>query len=51
MKAQGDSKLFYLAVGNNIKKYRTIKNFSLQDLAERIGLTKKNYSTLRKWRN
>jgi len=36
-----DSKLFYLVVGKNIKKYRDIRNFSLQVLAEKIGLTKK----------
>lgn len=41
MSNKPDSRLFYLAVGNNIKKYRTIRNFSLNDLAERIGLTKK----------
>lgn len=36
-----DSKLFYLAVGKNIKKYRDIRNYSLQMLAEKVGLTKK----------
>jgi len=35
------SKLFYWAVGENIKKYRTIKNMSLQILGEKVGLTKK----------
>lgn len=29
-----------MAVGNNIKKYRGIKNLSLQDLAIRVGVTK-----------
>lgn len=43
-----DSKLFYLVVGNNIKKYRSIRNFSLQDLAERVGLTKK---TIQRYEN
>jgi len=43
-----DSRLFYYAVGNNIKKYRTIRNFSLQDLAERVGLTKK---TIQRYEN
>jgi repressor LexA len=36
-----DSKLFYLVVGKNIKKYRDIRNHSLQTLAEKVGLTKK----------
>lgn len=48
MQKNSDSKLFYLAVGNNIKKYRTIRNFSLQDLAERVGLTKK---TIQRYEN
>lgn len=43
-----ESKLFYLTVGNNIKKYRTIRNYSLQDLAERVGLTKK---TIQRYEN
>ncbi|MFD1887501.1 LexA family protein [Paenibacillus wenxiniae] len=38
---KNDSKLFYLTVGSNIKKYRKIRNYSLEELAERVGLTKK----------
>ncbi|MGG3307369.1 XRE family transcriptional regulator [Paenibacillus lautus] len=48
MSNKPDAKLFYLIVGNNIKKYRTIRNFSLQDLAERVGLTKK---TIQRYEN
>lgn len=48
MSNKPDSRLFYYAVGNNIKKYRTIRNFSLQDLAERVGLTKK---TIQRYEN
>lgn len=48
MSNKPDSRLFYLAVGNNIKKYRSIRNFSLQDLAERVGLTKK---TIQRYEN
>lgn len=48
MSNKQDSKLFYLIVGNNIKKYRAIRNFSLQDLAERVGLTKK---TIQRYEN
>lgn len=48
MSNKPDSRLFYFAVGNNIKKYRTIRNFSLQDLAERVGLTKK---TIQRYEN
>jgi repressor LexA len=32
---------FYRQVGQNIKKYRLIKNYSLQVLAEKVGVTKK----------
>lgn len=48
MSRKPDSRLFYFAVGNNIKKYRTIRNFSLQDLADRVGLTKK---TIQRYEN
>lgn len=48
MSNKPDSRLFYLAVGNNIKKYRTVRNYSLQDLAERVGLTKK---TIQRYEN
>jgi len=48
MSNSNGSKLFYLVVGNNIKKYRAIRNFSLQDLAERVGLTKK---TIQRYEN
>jgi repressor LexA len=41
MSSQNDSKLFYLATGKNIKKYRELRNYSLQVLAEKVGLTKK----------
>lgn len=40
---------FYRQVGQNIKKYRLIKNYSLQVLAEKVGVTKKTmqrYETL-----
>lgn len=43
-----ESKSFYIAVGNNIKKYRNIRNFSLQVLAEKVGLTKK---TIQRYEN
>lgn len=43
-----ESKSFYIAVGNNIKKYRSIRNFSLQALAEKVGLTKK---TIQRYEN
>jgi len=43
-----DSKLFYLAVGKNIKKYRDVRNYSLQVLAEKVGLTKK---TIQRYEN
>lgn len=36
-----DQKNFYKAVGQNIKKYRDLRNYSLQVLAEKIGITKK----------
>jgi repressor LexA len=39
-----DSKLFYFAVGNNIKKYRKNRNLSLQALGEKVGVTKKTIS-------
>lgn len=43
-----NSKLFYVAVGENIKKYRKIRNLSLQILAEKVGLTKK---TIQRYEN
>lgn len=43
-----DSKLFYIVVGNNIKKYRGIRNYSLQILGEKVGLTKK---TIQRYEN
>jgi repressor LexA len=43
-----DSKLFYLAVGKNIKKYRDLRNYSLQVLGEKVGLTKK---TIQRYEN
>lgn len=33
--------MFYKTVGQNIKKFRTTRNYSLQTLAEKIGVTKK----------
>lgn len=42
------SKLFYWAVGENIKKYRTTRNLSLQLLGEKVGLTKK---TIQRYEN
>lgn len=42
------SKLFYWAVGENIKKYRTIRNMSLQILGDKVGLTKK---TIQRYEN
>ena len=33
--------LFYKEVGNNIRKYRKMRNYSLQELADKVGLTKK----------
>lgn len=36
-----DKKTFYMVVGQNIKKYRDIRNYSLQVLAEKVGITKK----------
>ncbi|SFE42883.1 repressor LexA [Paenibacillus algorifonticola] len=41
MTLKEDSKIFYIATGKNIKKYRTLRNYSLQVLAEKVGLTKK----------
>jgi repressor LexA len=43
-----ESKFFYIAVGNNIKKFRNIRNLSLQGLGERVGLTKK---TIQRYEN
>lgn len=37
----GDQNFFYKTTGENIKKYRDLRNFSLQVLAEKVGLTKK----------
>ncbi|MEK5415091.1 LexA family protein [Paenibacillus sp. FSL L8-0708] len=36
-----DKKTFYKIVGQNIKKYRDLRNYSLQVLAEKVGITKK----------
>ncbi|TYP67394.1 LexA family protein [Paenibacillus methanolicus] len=41
MSDSNESKLFYIATGKNIKKYRDLRNYSLQVLAEKVGLTKK----------
>lgn len=48
MTGNKESKLFYLAVGANIKKYREVRNYSLQVLAEKVGLTKK---TIQRYEN
>jgi repressor LexA len=41
MTVSDDSKYFYVVTGKNIKKYRDLRNYSLQVLAEKVGLTKK----------
>lgn len=41
MTGSKDSKTFYIVVGQNIKKYRDLRNYSLQVLADKIGITKK----------
>ncbi|MBW4083567.1 LexA family transcriptional regulator [Paenibacillus sp. S150] len=41
MSVSEDKKIFYSVVGKNIKKYRDIRNYSLQILAEKVGITKK----------
>lgn len=41
MTGSEDRKIFYSVVGKNIKKYRDIRNYSLQVLAEKVGITKK----------
>lgn len=38
---KADTRLLYLAIGENIRKYRSIRNLSLQEVAEKIGMTKK----------
>lgn len=43
-----NSKNFYIATGKNIKKYRDLRNYSLQVLAEKVGLTKK---TIQRYEN
>jgi len=48
MISNNESKLFYLAIGRNIKKYRDLRNYSLQILAEKVGLTKK---TIQRYEN
>jgi len=36
-----NSGLFYESIGNNLRRYREARNYSLQDLADRVGVTKK----------
>lgn len=48
MTGSNDSKNFYIATGKNIKKYRELRNYSLQVLAEKVGLTKK---TIQRYEN
>ena len=38
---------YYSVVGENIKKYRSLRNLSLQMLAEMVGVTKKDDPKLR----
>ncbi len=48
MTSSNDTKSFYIATGKNIKKYRDLRNYSLQVLAEKVGLTKK---TIQRYEN
>lgn len=48
MSGINDSKIFYTTTGKNIKKYRDLRNYSLQVLAEKVGLTKK---TIQRYEN
>lgn len=48
MPIENDSKKFYETTGANIKKYRDMRNYSLQVLAEKVGLTKK---TIQRYEN
>lgn len=48
MAGLNDTKNFYEATGKNIKKYRDLRNYSLQVLAEKVGLTKK---TIQRYEN
>nr|WP_081276703.1 XRE family transcriptional regulator [Paenibacillus polymyxa] len=48
MSNKNESKLFYYVVGDNIKKYRDIRKYSLQTLGEKVGVTKK---TIQRYEN
>jgi len=48
MTGVGEKKYFYITTGKNIKKYRDLRNYSLQVLAEKVGLTKK---TIQRYEN
>lgn len=48
MTGTDESKLFYIAVGLNIKKFRELRNYSLQVLGDKVGLTKK---TIQRYEN
>lgn len=48
MSVSDENKFFYIATGKNIKKYRDLRNYSLQVLAEKVGLTKK---TIQRYEN
>lgn len=41
MVGNAESALFYRVVGENIKKYREAKNYSLEELGERMGIKSK----------
>lgn len=48
MTGTDESRLFYVAIGLNIRKYRELRNFSLQALGDMVGLTKK---TIQRYEN
>ncbi|WDZ63927.1 XRE family transcriptional regulator [Paenibacillus polymyxa] len=48
MSNKNESKLFYYVVGDNIKKYRDIRKYSLQTLGDKVGVTKK---TIQRYEN
>lgn len=48
MTLSNETKKFYETTGKNIKKYRDLRNYSLQVLAEKVGLTKK---TIQRYEN
>lgn len=48
MNGSVDKKKFYEIVGQNIKKYRETKNYTLEILGDKVGLTKKTVSRYEK---